>query len=289
MKQEEYHKYISVFHDGRKISEPEASVIIVIYNTGEAIVELLSSLKEQSVDAFEVIVINNGKIPQHVIDKVCQESLLYIENNANHVSLARNIGTAYSRGEIVIFLDDDCLAHRELVESHLQMYTDPEILVVQGKGSAKKLPFYCHFQSHYDLGPSVVPAVMGFEANASVRKYVLEAVNGFDPELFGAEGLELSYRIVQEFKRPEALVYSPEPLIYHDFATGFFDYLEKCYRHPKMRNRIVQKYPHIIPFAKKYGPYPKVEQRYSFPFEKLAIKIVEFFGIIADKLGRRAS
>lgn len=289
MKQEEYQKYISAFHDGRIISDPKASVVIVIYNTGEAIVELLASLKEQSVDPFEIIVINNGKIPQHVVDAVCNEPLLYIENNANHVSLARNIGTLHSRAEVVIFLDDDCLTHPKLVESHLRMYTDPEILAVQGKGLAKRLPFYCHFQSHYDLGNSVVPAVMGFEANASVRKYVLEAVNGFDPELFGAEGLELSYRIVQEFNRPESLVYSPEPLIYHDFATGFFDYLEKCYRHPKMRNRIALRYPHILSFAKQYGPYPKAEQQYSFPFEKAAARIVEIFGIIAEKLGRQAS
>ena len=286
MKQEEYQQYISRLHDARKDLEPEGSIVIGIYNTDDAILELLSSLKEQSVKSFEIIIINNGKIPRKIIDLLLKEPILYIENTRNSISLARNIGAVYARSDIVIFLDDDCLAHTQLVQAHIEMYANPAILTVQGRVVAKRAPFYSHFQSHYDLGPAVVPAFIGLEGNSSLRKSVLENVGGFDPELFGAEGLELSYRIVEHYKRPEALVYSPDPLIYHDFAAGVFDYLEKCYRQPKMRKRIANKFPHIIAFAKNYGPSRKPAKRYSFPLEKVAAKTLGLFGAIAEKLGR---
>jgi glycosyltransferase involved in cell wall biosynthesis len=241
MKPENFNQYIAFEHEKRILSLPKATVVIVMYNTGVAILELLDSLRKQTLSSFEIIIINNGKVMSKVIERIMAEPILYIESRRNSVSLSRNIGTAYARGEIVIFLDDDCLAHQDVVSAHVHSYHNPFIMGVQGKGLPKRLPFYCHFQSHYDLGAIIRPAVIGFEANASFRKRVLDEVGGFDPELFGAEGVELSYRIVQKYKQPEALIYNPEAVIFHDFAKGLLDYLEKCYRHPKMRDRMIRR------------------------------------------------
>lgn len=287
MNPQDFKDKISLENEGRiHTSIPDATVVIVMYNTGKAILELLDSLKKQSLSSFEIIVVNNGKIGPKVVEQVMAEPVLYLESTQNSVSLGRNIGTSYARGEIVIFLDDDCLAHHDVVRAHVHSYRDPAVLGVQGKGVPKRVPFYCHFQSHYDLGPAVRPAVIGFEANASFRKSVLSEVGGFDPDLFGAEGLELSYRIIREFKQAEALIYNPEAIILHDFATGFFDYLEKCYRHPKMRERMVRQYPHIVEFTNHYGPYPTPQRQFSSFFEKWAVKAVGLMGSAAEKLAR---
>jgi glycosyltransferase involved in cell wall biosynthesis len=286
MNPEDFKEHIAFEHEGRILSAPKATVVIVMYNTGVAILELLDSLKEQSLSSFEIIIINNGRTDQEVVGKVLEEHVLYLESSRNSVSLGRNIGTAYARGEVVIFLDDDCLAHHDVVRAHVHSYRDPSIMGVQGKGLPKRLPFYCHFQSHYDLGPTIRPAVVGFEANASFRKNVLDEVGGFDPELFGAEGSELSYRIVQKFKQPDALIYNPEAIIFHDFATGLLDYLEKCYRHPKMRDRLVRQHPRIVEFANQYGPYPRPERHFSSFLEKLAVKSVGLLGSAAEKFAR---
>lgn len=287
MNKGDYKKSIIFEKDGRgPETASEATAIIIIYNSGQAILDLLESLKKQSFSLFEIIIVNNGKIPAAVGEKVKTEPVLYIESNRNSLSFGRNIGTAYARGDIIVFLDDDCIAHRDLVAVHVQSYRDPSTLGVQGKGLPLKRPFYCHFQSHYDLGTTIQPAVVSFEGNMSFRKSVLCKVEGFDPELFGGEGLKLSYRIAQQYCQPTGLIYNPEAVVYHDFAKGFFDYIEKCYRHPKMRNKLFRQYPHILKFARGYGPYNKPVDTYSSLREELAVKIVGLFGRAAELIGR---
>jgi len=284
LNKKDYKKYIIYKDDARVIAKPSATIVIVIYNSGQDILELTRSLDHQSYFCFEIVIINNGNIEQKVVEHIKKKPFLYIESNRNSVSLGRNIGTAYARGDIIIFLDDDCIAHKDLVQSHVLSYQKPSVLGVQGKSLPRRFPFYCHFQSHYDLGNTIKPAVIGLEANASFKKSALIEVGGFNPELFGGEGLELSYRIVKRYQQPKALIYNPAAIICHDFAQGLFDYLEKCYRHVKMRKKLFLQYPEIISFTKEFGPYPSPKNTFSSSFERIAFKLVQLLGLSVEKL-----
>ena|GEM_PF-3073030 len=282
-----FKEYILYRNDKRTTTLPTATVVVVLYNIAAEVFELLNSLQKQSFPSFEIIIINNGKIETKVAERIKAESLLYIESSWNSVSLGRNIGAAYARGGIVIFLDDDCIADKDLVRSHVLSYQEPSVLGVQGKSLPRHFPFYCRFQSHYDLGNTIKPlVVIGLEGNVSLRKTVLTEVGGFDPELFGAEGAELSYRIAKKYQKPERLIYNPEAIIYHDFAQGLFDYLEKCYRHIKMREKLNQQHPHIMTFAKEYSQYSKQKDTFSSLFEKVAFTSVGLLGKTAQELAK---
>lgn len=282
----EYRDYIIYENDARVVMYPSATIVIVIYNSDKDILELTQSLYEQSYSAFEIVIINNGKIEPKVVEHIRTQPVLYIESSWNSVSLGRNIGTAYARGDIIIFLDDDCIAHEDLVRSHILSYEQSSVLGVQGKSLPRRFPFYYHFQSHYDLGSTIKPAVIGLEANASFKKSVLTEVGGFNHELFGGEGLELSYRIVKRYEQPTSLIYNPAAIIYHDFAQGLFDYLEKCYRHIKMRDKLIRQYPDIISFAKEFGPYPSPKNVFSSASEKIAFKLIQLLGLSVEKLAK---
>lgn len=282
-----YKEYIVSISDKRITTLPTATVVVVLYNIGVEIFELMNSLNEQSLTSFEIVIINNGKVDEKVVERIKAESFLYIESSSNSVSLGRNIGTAYARGDIVIFLDDDCIPHKDLVRSHVLSYHEPSVLGVQGKSLPRHFPFYCHFQSHYDLGNTIKPiVVIGLEGNVSLRKSVLTEVGGFDPVLFGAEGLELSYRIAQKYQKPQRLIYNPEAIIYHDFAQGLFDYLEKCYRHIKMKEKLNQQYPNITTFAKEYSQYSMPKDTLSSFYKRVAIKLVGLLGKTAQELAK---
>ncbi len=287
MNPKDFKEYIAFENEGRRTeSVPAATVVIVTYNAGEAILELIDSLKRQTFSEFEIVVVDNGGNEQKV-NQIMAEPLLYISNKRNFgLSLGRNIGTAYARAEIVISLDDDCLAHKELVGAHVRCYRDPLILGARGTAVPKKRPLFHHFQSHYYLGPTAKPTVIVLEGNSSFRKSVLSDVGGFNPELFGAEGLELSYRIVRKYKRPEAIIYTPEAIIFHDYSKGLLDYLEKCYRHPKMRHKLMQQYPHIMNFAKEYDLCSESNHKFSSFYEKCAVKVVGLLGTAAEKLAK---
>ena len=282
-----FREYINFEYDGRlNDSASAATVAIIIYNSGEAVFDLIESLSYQTLNNFDIVIINNGKIGIKIVEKLKTMPIKYIENSVNSLSLGRNIAAAFAKGEILIYLDDDCIAHEQLVESHLELYTNAKVLGVQGKGLAYKHPFYCTFQSHYDLGPIILPSIYSFEGNISIRKETLFKVGGFDPQYFGGEGLKLSYRMSKTYKRNDVILYNPNAIIYHDFAKGLIDYLEKCYRHVKMRKRIEKEFPSIISFARSFGPYPKDNISKLTTVEFICSKLIGKLGQLAETFAK---
>ena len=285
LKYSHYKKYIQCEQDGRpEGAAPDATVAVIIYNSGDAILDLIASLKNQSLQSFEIVIINNGKIETDVIETIKTEPVQYIENTFNSLSFGRNMAALHARGEIIIYLDDDCTADEHLVKNHLNLYADDTVLGIQGKGMAYKHPFYCTFQSHYDLGPDILPAVYSFEGNISIRKNALFEAGGFDPKYFGCEGLKLSYNLSMIHKRNDVIRYNPKAVIYHDFAKGLIDYLEKCYRHVKMRKAIEKEFPPIISFARSFGPYPQGSPPELNFIERICQKCIGKLGQLAETL-----
>jgi len=89
------------------------SVIAPAYNVEKYILECLSSLKEQTFDSYEIIVVNDGSTDRtlEVINDFVKanESLNIVvitQPNAG-LSAARNTGIAAARGEYLLFVDSD--------------------------------------------------------------------------------------------------------------------------------------------------------------------------------------
>jgi len=283
----EYQEYIDFEYDGRfNENVHDITVAVIIYNTGNAILDLLKSLKIQSKMVTDIVIINNGKINIETIEKLKTMQIKYVESAFNSLSFGRNIAALYAKGKVIIYLDDDCIAHEQLVENHLALYANENVLGVQGKGVAYKHPFYCTFQSHYDLGPDIQPSVYSFEGNISIRKDALFKVGGFDPKYFGCEGLKLSYKLSRIYNRNDVIFYNPKAIIYHDFAKGLIDYIEKCYRHGKMRREIERELPLIFSFARSFGPYPKnAPPKLNF-IELIFQKCIGKLGPLAERLSK---
>ncbi len=89
------------------------SVIIPHLNQPEALEACLQSLDAQTLsrDLFEVIVVDNGSAmpPVDVVAGHPDASLMYEPHPGP--GPARNAGAAYSRGDILAFMDADCWAH----------------------------------------------------------------------------------------------------------------------------------------------------------------------------------
>lgn len=231
------------------------SVVIVTHNRSLELVECLGYLGKQKLKEFEVIVVDNGEEGEKIISKLSyfNLNLQYIKLKNNYgPSVGRNIGTYYAKTNIVCFLDDDALAEPYWTEAHYKAYQNYQIAGLRGRVLPKRDLIYNDLQDHYDLGNLIQESYIELEGNCSFRKDILIEVGGFNSDLFGAEGLELSYRIVNRFENKEKLIYYPEAIIYHDFAVNLCDYLEKCFRHKKMMKLLLQGYPDIYKFTKSY-------------------------------------
>ncbi|MCL2638024.1 MAG: glycosyltransferase [Oscillospiraceae bacterium] len=93
---------------------PFISVILVTYNRDEYLSVMLESLKKQTFEDYELILVNNGSSKANNTAEICKAyaeadkrvKLLTIEKNIG-ASHGRNIGLSAASGEYIAFVDDD--------------------------------------------------------------------------------------------------------------------------------------------------------------------------------------
>lgn len=93
------------------MSNVKVSIILPVYNSEKYLEETLKALINQSIKEIEIIIINDGSIDKsgkigkkyEGIDK----RIIYIDNENNGPSAARNIGLSIAQGEYIGFCDSD--------------------------------------------------------------------------------------------------------------------------------------------------------------------------------------
>lgn len=93
------------------------SVIIPVYNCEKYIERCISSILEQKMDNYEIIIVNDGSIDntKNVLKKYKDNKIFKIIDIENSgVSVARNIGIENASGEYITFVDAD-----DYIDTHL--------------------------------------------------------------------------------------------------------------------------------------------------------------------------
>jgi GT2 family glycosyltransferase len=169
-------------------------------------------------------------------------------------SAARNAGWRAASAPVVLFLDDDVLASRELVHQHLSAHAAAaeEAFGVLGHTRWTRWPPPTPFMRWLDQGiqfdfRSLTPGQeVGwwhfYTANASVKRAMLERVGGFDEERFpfGYEDLDLAARMAEHGLR---LRYVPAALAEHLHPQTLADWRERVWRIAASERRFCERHP----------------------------------------------
>ncbi len=89
---------------------PKFSVVITVYNKEDFVQATVESVLNQSVEDFEIIIVNDGSTDDsaNVIKNINQAAINYIELPQNvGASAARNIGIKSAKGSYIALLDGD--------------------------------------------------------------------------------------------------------------------------------------------------------------------------------------
>jgi glycosyltransferase involved in cell wall biosynthesis len=108
----------------RDENRPTISVLIPTYNRAGLLIASLESLERQTLprDRFEVLVVDDGSTDD--TPEVCRGfhhrlPLRYFRLDHAGISAAKNLGVFTAQAPIVLFFDDDDVAHGELLTEHV--------------------------------------------------------------------------------------------------------------------------------------------------------------------------
>ena len=228
-------------YDNRVNVEPKLSIIIVAYNTNQLLLECINSVNNNEEKRFEIIVVDNGR-NEAIEEQLKTLPLLYIKCSFNYIlSEGRNIGVNFAKGNIVAFLDDDAIVPHDYTCSILNAFQKYDIHGFRGKVLPKSTSKNNNSAHHYDLGETPFPHVCDTEGNSAFKKESFLAVSGMDPLLFGGEGLDLSFRLFRKYDN-YSVIYWPDTIIYHDYASSDDKLKKKVKRHEVMNSYLFQNY-----------------------------------------------
>jgi len=187
------------------------SVVIPTYNRAYFLGDCLDALIHQDIspDEYEIIVVDDGspdntrEITNQYIQNHPKHHIIYINQANAGPSAARNNGWRHGRGEIIAFIDDDCIASPQWVREISSGYEQPDVAGSCGNVQPVELDNIITQCLTFEKLHQV-PFLDNYEqifypitCNASFRKSILELVNGFD-ETFpyaGGEDVDLGIRI----------------------------------------------------------------------------------------------
>lgn len=171
---------------------PSVSVVICCYTEQrwDDLVAAVESVKRQRTPPLETILVvdHNPALLERIRAQIAD--VVVVENRGcQGLAGARNTGVDESKGEVVVFLDDDAAAEPDWLEALVAPYDDPQVLGVGGwiqaawKGA--RPPWFpqefdwvvgCSYQG----SPTVASRVRNLiGANMSLRREVFDAVGGF--------------------------------------------------------------------------------------------------------------
>jgi glycosyltransferase involved in cell wall biosynthesis len=184
------------------------SVIIPCYNQSHFLKEAIESIRGQTYNEYEIIVINDGSTDQTGAVARKFSNVRLIEQNNTGLASARNAGLYESKGEFVVFLDsDDRLLPRSLETGVRVLRQHPECAFVSGfcnyiDFDGSNLPFIAQPQiadesDHYTA--LLQKNYIWSPANVMYRRSIFEQVSGFDTAINPTADYELYLRIAKHF------------------------------------------------------------------------------------------
>ncbi|GLF86716.1 MULTISPECIES: glycosyltransferase family 2 protein [Bacillus] len=122
------------------------SLLIVTHNRLSALCELLESITRQTVQPFEIVVVNDAGERVDIIQELYPElpiRLIHLDENVQHVN-ARNVGVRELTGDVIMLSDDDDYftpCHIERMSKALEdadfVFSDAEIVSFEEKGATR--------------------------------------------------------------------------------------------------------------------------------------------------------
>lgn len=188
------------------------SVIIPAYNAENFIKNAVNSVLSQTIEDFEIIVVNDGSndSTENVVTEISDKRVRCVSQKNAGVSAARNTGIINAKGEYICFLDADDLwkpNHLEVVSQLINKYpetsvylTGHEIVLHNGQRISKTCPGVSDNIQSDNLFKHIWEYGYFFNTNSVVcKKSTFDIVGQFEVGVKNGEDDDMWYRLFSYF------------------------------------------------------------------------------------------
>ena len=223
---------------------PIISIITPTYNRADELVHLYESLKKQTVDLklFEFIISDDGStdITQSMVEEWQFNSpfkINFISQKNQGPGAARNHGLDIAEGELILFIDSDCEAHPDWIQTIYEEYLNDSFDACGGPDGSKD--DFTILQKAIDFAMTSFITTGGMRGhsekmmakffprthNMGLKRSVYEKVGGFG-DLRHGQDIELSNRIRKSGARIKFLI---NAVVYHRRRTSIKQFFKQVF------------------------------------------------------------
>lgn len=174
-------------------------------------------------------------------------------------AVARNIGARRAKGEILCFLDADCIPHQHWLRTLISRYNDPEVGIVGGGVSFPTSNYWNLADNIANFYPYLSTSPRGTRdqlpsLNLSLRREIWEAVGPFDERYPRPAGEDADWTI-RAWLSGYTLHFEPQAVVVHYPArSSFRDLWNHAVTFGQYSTKVDERYQEILgmPFVFKY-------------------------------------
>lgn len=218
--------------------------IVIIVKNDRGVADTLQHLYKKINNNVEIIVVDSSKPKLHDIYKRFQKVqwIDFVSKSKNKISIPeqRNIGVKKAKGEIIVFIDANCIPVGNWLETLIKPIIEYNEKIVCGR--ARDL----HNTTHRDDFPvgNKNPKYIGECAtiNLAIHKDVFKKVGYFDESFQYGSDLDFTWRAVDSgFK----IRYVKDAVIKHDWGDVKHE-MKRAFRYGQGRAKVYKKHPKRI-------------------------------------------
>lgn len=219
------------------MNNPLVSIVVPTKNEEKNIGRLLGSIKAQSYQKVEMIVVDAGSTDQ--TKEIARRFTRKVYNHGPERSAQRNYGGEKARGTYIVFLDADMELTKGVIEdcvktaevSHCEALIIPEVTVGNGI-----IPKVRRFEREMYMEDPTIEIARFFD------KKVFFEFGGYDLNLTGPEDYDLPYRISKKYK----IGRTKEYVLHHEENLTLPKLLKKKYYYANRGHLYASKHPELI-------------------------------------------
>ncbi|MHB8708644.1 MAG: mycofactocin biosynthesis glycosyltransferase MftF [Desulfuromonadales bacterium] len=232
---------------------PLVSVVIPVKDRAEELRQCLTSLSKLDYprERLEIVVVDDGSSDETpATAKELGAILIASGAVGGGPALARNQGARVASGEILAFIDSDCIASAHWLQELLPVFAEEQVAavggLVDGMYTDSALDRYEAAMSSLNLGGREMSGSVGNDTfylpscNLLVRREAFLAAGGFRTALHVGEDVDLTWRLRDAGWK---IVYLPEGAVQHAHRSRLWPFMKRRFDYGTSEGMLKQLHP----------------------------------------------